>query len=132
MSLILYAAQEALSAAVIIVPLTLIFAYFRSAGAKTAVLYSVFALYLAVIYIVTGLPTVTYIRFDASFQLVPLAGIARDIPGNLLNILLFVPIGLLLPLIWEPFKELRYTLLFSAALTLTAELLLILPSAPPI
>lgn len=123
MHLIGNTALDTLSAALFIVPLTLIFSYFRSVKAKSAALYCLFALYLAALYSVTGLPTVTYCRFDPVFQLVPFAGMAGDISGSLLNILLFIPMGLLPPVIWQAFQDIRRTLILGASMTITVELL---------
>lgn len=85
--------------------------------------YLLLALYLAAAYLAVGLPTVTYLRFDPSISLIPLAGLAADGTNALLNVLLFVPLGAFLPLLWEGFRSVRRTILFGFSLSLFIEVL---------
>lgn len=112
-----------LPAAILLLPLFLFLgkAVFRSV--RRTGWYLLFALYLAAAYLAVGLPTVTYLRFDPSISLVPLAGLAADGANTLLNVLLFLPLGGFLPLLWKGFRSLRSTVLFGFSLSLFIEVL---------
>ena len=67
--------------------------------------YCLMAVYLSGVYAVVGLPTVTYIRFAPNINLEPFAYMFSDFTNSFLNVLLFVPLGILLPLLWKRFKN---------------------------
>ena len=78
-----------------------------------------------IVYIVVGtvgFPSVKDFHLDWTMNLVPFVGLVDDLPNALLNVLLFLPLGLLLPLIWERFREARYTLLYELSLSACIEL----------
>jgi len=85
--------------------------------------YASFAVYLSAVYALTGLPTVLFVRFDPSVSLIPFAGMMNDLKNAILNVLLFLPLGFLLPLLWQTYRDFRKTLCFGFALTLCIELL---------
>lgn len=88
----------------------------------------VFAAYIAGVFFFTGAGTFYNIRqygmgADAlQYSLVPFSASSFDIEGYLLNIVLFLPLGFLLPLIWPENDRLGRVLLFGAALSLVIEL----------
>lgn len=88
----------------------------------------VFAAYTAGVLFFTGAGTLYHIRqyglgADAlQYNVVPFSAAAIDIEGYLLNIVLFLPLGFLLPLIWPENDRLGRVLLFGAALSLVIEL----------
>ncbi len=59
-------------------------------------------------FMVTGLPTAYTLQFDLSVNLVPLADIVNSpleyVKNTLLNIVLFMPLGFLLPVIWREYR----------------------------
>ncbi len=88
----------------------------------------VFAVYIAGVFFFTGAGTLYNIRqygMGASalqYSLVPFSAQSFDIEGYLLNIVLFLPLGFLLPLIWPQNDRFGRVLLFGAALSLLIEL----------
>lgn len=68
------------------------------------------ALYFAGIYYVTGLPTVLFTAFEPNFYLLPVIGIASDLRNSILNVILFLPLGFLVPLFCEKFRSFRAVL----------------------
>lgn len=119
---------EAGVAAVILVPLFLVVnrIYFHDLGRTVG--YLIFAIYLACVDAVVGLPCITYIRLDFNYNFVPFLHMFSDYRSSLLNVLLFVPLGFFLPLFWKKFSAFGYTLLFGFCTSLLIELLQILPS----
>lgn len=114
---------ETLPAALLLLLLFLLLGKPVFHSVRRTVWYLLLALYLAAAYLAVGLPTVTYLRFDPSISLIPLAGLAADGTNALLNVLLFVPLGAFLPLLWEGFRSVRNTTLFGFSLSLFIEVL---------
>ena len=86
----------------------------------------IMSLYLAAVDAVVGLPSLLYIRFDQNINLVPFAYMFSDYRNSLLNVLLFVPLGFLLPVLWKRFRSLLWTGLFGLSFSLSIELLQLL------
>lgn len=123
MSTIRFLGIETLAAALILLPIMAVLGkiYFQN-GKRTwgAVL---FVLYLSAVYAIVGLPVVDYCRIHLSVNLIPLVNMAEDFRNAMLNILLFVPLGFFLPILWEQFRKIRKTLGFGLCMTLTIEIL---------
>ena len=115
---------DVVPAAVVLIPLFLIFHFmiFRRNTGKT-ILYCMFCLYLSAVFSLVGIPNVTYIRPELNLNLIPLVCIPFDLKNSLLNVLLFLPLGFFLPLLWERFRKLGSTACFGFGLSLTIELL---------
>ncbi len=122
-------AIESLSSAVFLVPTMLLLQYalwkqchFYRTG--TVIL---FALYLSAVFSATGIPTINTINLSFDFNLVPLADLtgspAAYIKNTVLNILLFVPMGILLPAIWDGYRSFKRTALTGLAISLLIEIL---------
>ena len=117
------AAVDMLPGVLILAPVYLLLnrAYYHSA--RKSFFYFLFSCYLSVIYILVGMPNVTYIRPEVNLNLIPLIGIVDDWKNAILNVLLFIPLGVLLPLLWDKFKTPRDTVLFGFSTSLSIELL---------
>lgn len=120
---LIYTALEAGLASVILIPILLILNRVRFHSLKTTALYTLFSVYLAGVYAVVGLPNVSYIRFDPNISIVPFAPMLYDLSGTFLNILLFLPFGLFLPLLWQRMHSFRWVALWGFGLSLAIELL---------
>lgn len=114
---------EAGIAAIVLVPLFLILnkRYFHNLNRTIG--YLLFALYLAAMDAVVALPSVNYIRFEPNINLVPFAYMFSDYKNSFLNVLLFMPLGFLLPILWTSFRKFHWTLLFGFCTSLLIEVL---------
>ena len=121
-----YLLIEAVCAAVLLIPVIFLLDKIRFHSRKKRLWYTVFALYLAAVYYVVGLPTVQFLTFDVNLNFIPFAGMVADLKNTLLNVLLFVPLGLFLPLLWKKFRRMGATLLFGLGMTTAIELLQLL------
>ena len=69
----------------------------------------VLALYLAAVYNVAGAPELPYLYPRLNINLIPLWDITNGVSAYLinsgLNILLFIPLGFILPLLWKEFRS---------------------------
>ncbi len=90
---------------------------------KRTAWYFLMAVYICAVYAVVGLPDILYIRLDLNINLVPFAYMFSDYRSSSLNVLLFLPLGFFLPVLWRRFKGLGWTLLFGFCLSLLIELL---------
>ena len=120
------AAVDMLPAALLLAPVYLVLnkAYFHNA--RKSILYFLFAGYLSVLYVLVGLPNVTYIRPEINLNLVPIIGMIEDWKNSILNILLFIPLGVALPVLWNKFRSKKNSVLFGFAVSFVIELLQIL------
>lgn len=120
------AVVDMLPAALLLAPVYLVLnkAYFHNA--RKSILYFLFAGYLSVLYVLVGLPNVTYIRPEINLNLVPIIGMIEDWKNSILNILLFIPLGVALPVLWNKFRTKRNSVLFGFAVSFVIELLQIL------
>ena len=84
---------------------------------------TVFVFYLLAVFSLTGIPSVNELVLDVSVNVVPLLEIIGDIKGAVLNVLLFVPLGILLPLFWSKYRSFARVALFGLLLSLRIEFL---------
>lgn len=73
------------------------------------------------IFSVTGIPNIKYWKFDFSYNVIPMADIFNNTTQYLLNVLMFMPIGFLLPLLWERYQGIKQVLKFGCFLTVFIE-----------
>lgn len=120
---IFYALLEVFAAAIILLPVFIVLNIVLFRSLKKSIVCFLFSLYLSAVYYFVGLPNITYIRFELTLYLLPFVGILDDLKNSLLNILLFVPLGMILPLVWEKHRNKKRTLLFGFVTSLFIELL---------
>ena len=117
-----YTLIEAFAALLFLVPSFLILNRMRFHSGKRALLYFLFASYLAAVYHLTGLPTVQFITLDINANLIPRDIFGTELILSLLNIAMFVPLGFFLPLLCDRYRRLKHTLLFGVGATVFIEL----------
>lgn len=83
------------------------------------------ALYLGLMYGVTGLPSVQYVTWDPTVNLIPFSDFRDNrfffLSG--MNVLMTVPLGVLLPLVWGRYQTFRRTLSAGFCTSLMIEIL---------
>ena len=117
------AAVDILPGALLLAPVYLVLNKACFHDARKSILYYLFSCYLSVIYVLVGLPNVTYIRSEVNLNLIPIIGMVDDWKNSILNVLLFAPLGFALPVLWNRFRTQKNTLLFGFSTSLTIELL---------
>ena len=122
-------ALEALLPAVLLVVVTgllLRFAWKERRGQRVLLL-EVFVLFLFGVLTVTGVPSLRYLTPDFTINLIPFSEVPQGLPGSLLqpvlNMILFVPLGLFLPTLWDKYRVCWRTVLFGGGLSLCIELM---------
>ena len=115
--------MDCLSSMLLLTPAVLLI--LKLSGRRLLCLHTLFLLlYLCTltgIYSVTGIPDVKYFRFDFSLNLIPMVDILNSPMQYLLNILLFLPVGFLLPLLFDEYTDWKQVLKFCCFLTIFIE-----------
>lgn len=87
----------------------------------------VFAFYLIGVFFVTGIPTFDFLKIELNFQWIPLIDIVNEpvayLKNTVLNIILFMPMGFLLPMVWKEYRSFKVTLFSGLAVSLLIEIL---------
>lgn len=123
MTRILYTLLEVSAAAVFLLPAYYIWNKLSLHSIRKSVGFCIFSLYLAAVYVLVGLPNVTYIRIDLNLNAVPLLGMIGDWKNSILNVMLFAPLGVMLPILWTKYRKRRAAVLFGFGMSLGIELL---------
>ena len=84
-----------------------------------------YVLYLSVLYNVVGLPGIPYLSWLPNVNLVPFSDFrdSRFLWLSGMNVLLTVPLGFLLPMVWQKYRNFGDTLLAGFCTSLSIELL---------
>lgn len=114
---------DALLATILLLPIFLILGKTVFRSQSRTVCYFFLAVYLCEMYALVGLPNAYYIRFDTNINLVPFRHLFSYLWNNLLNVLLFLPLGFFLPVLFRRYGKFRRTLLFGFTASLLIELL---------
>lgn len=122
----LYKLIEILISAVILIPFFIALNKVRFHNTKKSILYFIFAVYLSAVYLFVGMPTLQFMRFELSLTLLPFVPMLADIKNTILNIFLFIPLGIMLPFLWRRYNRLTDTLVFGFGMSLSIEVLQIL------
>ena len=118
------AAVDVIPAAVVLVPVFGIL-YFKSFNRdlKKSALQCTFCLYLCAMFALVGIPNVTYFRPEVNLNLIPFKGMVQDMKNGILNVILFVPLGFLLPVLWQNYRKMGSCVVYCMGLSLSIELL---------
>ena len=117
------AGLDAAVASILVIPVFLILNRFSFHSFKKTFFYTVLAIYLAGVYLVAGLPNVTYIRFEPNINPVPFLDLFSDLSAAVLNVVLFIPLGFLSTILWKSFRIGRKNLMLGFGLSLAVEFL---------
>ena len=117
-----------LSNAAVLIPAAIVWLLWSHAShhrivVKKTLLYIVFGLYLCAVFTLVGIPSVFSMTVDLSANFVPFADIISSPVTSVLNVLLFIPLGVMLPVIWEDYRSVSHTVGFGLSLSLCIEIL---------
>lgn len=85
----------------------------------------IFIVYIIALFSLVGIPSIDYIEVDFGFNFIPLLDIVLSPKTSLLNILLFIPLGIFLPMLWKEKYNNKFlkVLMFGFVLSLVVEVL---------
>lgn len=117
---------EILISMLILIPVFCVLNKIRFHNIRKTALYFLFAIYLSAVYLFVGMPTLQFMRLELSLTLIPFLPMIADLKNTILNIILFVPLGIMLPFLWKKYNTLKVTLMFGFFMSLAIEFLQIL------
>lgn len=123
MSQILISCREAAIATIPLLPLFCLLNHHRIRNWKRSAVYLVFSIYLSTMYAAVGLPDITYYRFHPHFNFVPFLYMFTAWETTVLNVLLFVPLGFFMPVLWNDYKSWFKTLFLGFGISSMIEVL---------
>ncbi len=96
----------------------------RKGGWKQALLLSVLTVYLCEMFNIVGIPAIQCLTWDPSVNLIPFADFGQRafFFGFSMNIVMFLPFGFLLPLLWKSLRSWKRAALAGFCLSLFIEL----------
>ena len=118
---------RSISGYVFIVPVLLLyFLYLKKAGRKQSLIHIitvfVFCYYLFGILTVTGIGYTSKMRFCPNISLIPFLGMITGPIDTMLNVILFVPLGFFLPLLYKKYHHIKPVILIGFLFSLSVEI----------
>lgn len=123
MRMFLFLLADSFFAAILLIPCFCLLDRFIFRYPKRSFVYFLLAVYFCAIYSVVGLPDLRYVRFDLNINLKPFLYFFTNPVNNLLNVIMFVPLGFFLPILFRRYLKLWRTILFGFLFSLLIELL---------
>ena len=120
---------DCISSIIFVIPAVIILQYavFRKRNFNQFIAILIFALYSIAVFSVVGVPTVDTFKVDFGFNLIPLIDIINNpldyIKNTILNIILFIPLGILVPAIWKNYRSIKTMFFMGLALSVSIEIL---------
>lgn len=119
----IYAALiEMIAASIFIIPVFLIYnkAFFHNV--KQSFVYIVFGFYLTAVLALVGFPGITSLTIDFTVNIIPFVDMVSDFVNACLNVLLFIPFGFLMPILWSKFRDIKRIILTGVGATCIIEI----------
>ena len=113
---------EIMAAAVFIIPLWFIYNKLRFHSWKRTIIYMVFGFYLATLLALVGFPNVMSLGVNFEVNMIPFVDMVSDFTNACLNVILFVPFGFFLPILWDKFRKTKNVALTGLMTTLLIEI----------
>lgn len=113
---------EIMAAAVFIIPLWMLYHKICFHSWKRTMIYMVFAFYMTAVLALVGFPNITLLKIEVTVNVIPFIYMIPDFANACLNVLLFIPFGFFLPILWEKFRNVKRTILVGLLTTLFVEI----------
>lgn len=114
---------DVLCASIFTIPIYL-FLTRKNSGIYRKIATIFFMIYIVVMFNLVGVPCINRIEVDLRLNVIPFVDIVQSPTTSLLNVLLFIPLGMALPILWKDrYNKLVKVLLCGAILSLSIELM---------
>lgn len=110
-----------ISSSIILIPIFAVMYLLHFWKRRVIGVYYMFSLYLCIVYRLTGLPDITHFRWDPDVSFIPFIDMVSDLRSTALNIVMFLPLGISLPLLWKRYEDLRKTIILGSLISLGIE-----------
>lgn len=101
---------EMLAAAFFIIPLWCIYNKLCFHSWKRTIAYMVVGFYLTAVSALVGCPNITLMKIKFTVNVIPFVYMVSDFANACLNVLLFIPFGFFLPMLWNEFRSIKRVL----------------------
>lgn len=98
---------EIVAAAVFIIPIWCIYNKLCFHSWKRTIIYMVLGFYFTAVLALVGFPNIASLKIDFAVNIIPFLDMVSDFTNACLNILLFVPFGFFLPILWDKFRNIK-------------------------
>ena len=122
MSRIYNALIELVAATVFIIPVWCVYEKIFFQSWKRTLIYMIFGFYLVVVLALVGFPNITMSQMEFTVNLIPFIYMLSDLVNACLNVLLFVPFGFFLPMLWKEFRSIKRVALAGIVATFFIEI----------
>lgn len=112
---------EIIAASVFVIPIFCIYEKVFFHSMKRTFAYIIFGFYLTAVLALVGFPNITSININYSVNIIPFTDMVSDFTNAYLNVLLFVPFGFFLPILWSEFRNIKRAVLMGAVSTFIIE-----------
>ena len=113
---------EIVASAFFIIPVWCIYNKFCFHSRKRTMIYTVLGFYFVAVLALVGFPNITSLKIDFVVNVIPFMDMVSDFINACMNILLFVPFGLLLPILWDKFRNIKNIALMGFIVTSLIEI----------
>lgn len=114
---------EMLPSMLVLIPVFLLLNRYWFRNWRKSIFFYLFACYLTAMYTLVGIPNILYHRFSPNLCLEPDLSILLDWHNGFLNVLLYVPLGVFLCLLWKSYRHWYRVTGFGFCLSLLTELM---------
>lgn len=118
---IIISCREAFAAALLLIPIFWFLDEKHFHNRAKSLKYMIFSIYLATMYAAAGLPDITYFRFFPHFNFRPFLYMFSAMETTVLNVILFIPLGIFLPLLWKKYRSCLKTVFLGFSTSLFLE-----------
>ena len=98
---------EIVAAAVFIIPIWCIYNKLCFHNWKRTIIYMVLGFYFTAVLALVDFPDITSLKIDFAVNVIPFLDMVSDSMNACLNVLLFVPLGFFLPILWDKFRNIK-------------------------
>lgn len=120
---------DCISSIIFVIPVVAILQYaiFRQRNFNQLIAILIFALYSIAVFSIVGVPTVGTFKINLNLNLIPLIDIVNSpleyTKNTILNIILFIPLGFLVPAIWKNYRSIKTIFFMGLAISISIEIL---------
>jgi glycopeptide antibiotics resistance protein len=102
---------EIVAASVFLIPILGLYGKYIVRNTRRILAYIALGFYFVAVLSLVGFPNVIAINIDFTINIIPFIDMAADFVNACLNVLLFVPLGVFLPLLWDKYRDIKSTML---------------------
>ena len=113
---------EIVAAAVFIIPIWCIYNKLCFPNWKRTIIYMVLGFYFTAVLALVGFLNIASLKIDFAVNVIPFLDMVSDSMNACLNVLLFVPLGFFLPILWDKFRNIKNVVLTGFIVTSLIEI----------